>query len=139
MDLNETYARIGEYIASHPSETYGQIGTMLGLSRSQVARIARLQGIKRGPGKRASLEAALAAIVAVSQKPDSGPGGEVIIPPTEATLSSTPDTPPRRGRSVAGPKSGFRTEKPPRRLRPRTLRQEAITASVLSLLMLPLL
>jgi hypothetical protein len=29
---------------------------------------------------------------------------------------------------VAGPKGDFRTEKPARRLRPRTLRQEAIAA-----------
>jgi hypothetical protein len=94
MDLNETYARIGEYIESHPSETYGQIGTALGLSRSQVTRIARLQGIKRGPGKRASLEAAVAAIEAVSLKPDCASAGEAATPPTEATLSNAPDTPP---------------------------------------------
>ena len=82
MDLNETYARIGEYIESHPTETYAQIGTTLGLSRSQVSRIARLQGIKRGPGKRSSaLEAALAAI-------------EAATPPMKATLSNAPDTPP---------------------------------------------
>jgi hypothetical protein len=92
MDLNETYARIGEYIESHPSETYGEIGTTLGLSRSQVSRIARLQGIKRGPGKRASLEAALAAIEAVSQKPDCASAGEAATPLMEATLSNTPDT-----------------------------------------------
>ena len=51
MDLSETYARIGDYIKSHPSETYAQIGTTLGLGRSQVTRIARLQGITRRPGK----------------------------------------------------------------------------------------
>jgi hypothetical protein len=95
MDLNETYARIGEYIESHPSETYGQIGTTLGLSRSQVIRIARLKGIKRGPGKRsAALEAAVAAIEAASQKPDCVSAGEAATPPTEATLLSTPATPP---------------------------------------------
>ena len=35
MDLNETYARIGEYIESHPSETYAQIGTTLGLGAAK--------------------------------------------------------------------------------------------------------
>ena len=94
MDLNETYARIGEYIESHESETYGQIAATLGLSRSQVTRIAKLQGIKRRPGKRSSaLEAAVAAIEAASPKPDCAPAGEAAAPPMEATLSSTPDTP----------------------------------------------
>ena len=92
MDLKATYARIGEYIESHPSETYGQIGTTLGLSRSQVSRIARLQGVKRGPGKRASLEAVVAAIQAASQTPDCASAGEAATPPTEATLSNTPGT-----------------------------------------------
>jgi hypothetical protein len=95
MDLNETYARIGEYIESHPSETYDEIGTTLGFSRSQVSRIARLQGIKRGPGKRsAALEAALAAIEAGNQKPDCPSAGDAATPPMEATLLSTPPTPP---------------------------------------------
>lgn len=94
MDLNETYARIGEYIESHQSETYGQIAGTLGLSRSQVARIARLQGIKRQPGKRASLEAAVAAIEAVSQKPDCASAGDAATPPTEETISTAPDAPP---------------------------------------------
>jgi len=94
MDLNETYARIGEYITSHQSETYAQIGSTLGLSRSQVTRIAKLQGIKRRPGKRSSaLEAAVAAIEAASPKPDCAPAGEAATPPMEATLSSTPATP----------------------------------------------
>ena len=94
MNDNEIHARIGEYITSHQSETYAQIGTTLGLSRSQVARIAKLQGIKRGPGKRSSaLEAAIAAIEAASQKPDCAPAGEAAAPPMEATLSSTPATP----------------------------------------------
>ena len=94
MDLNETYARIGEYITSHQSETYAQIGSTLGLSRSQVTRIAKLQGIKRRPGKRSSaLEAAVAAIEAASLQPDCAPAGEAATPPMEATLSSTPDTP----------------------------------------------
>ena len=94
MDLNETYARIGDYIKSHPSETYAQIGTTLGLGRSQVTRIARLQGIRRRPGKWPSaLEAAIAAIEAASPKPGCAPAGEAATPPMEATLSSTPDTP----------------------------------------------
>jgi len=95
MDLNETYARIGEYIESRPSETYSQIASTLGLSRSQVSRIAKLQGMKRGPGKRSSaLEAAVAAIEAVSQKPDCVSAGEAATPPTEAPLLSAPATPP---------------------------------------------
>lgn len=95
MDLKATYARIGKYIESHPSETYSQIASALGLSRSQVSRIARLQGIKRGPGKRsAALEAAVAAIEAASQKPDCVSAGEAATPPTESTLLSTPATPP---------------------------------------------
>jgi hypothetical protein len=94
MDLNETYARIGDYIKSHPSETYAQIGTALGLGRSPVTRIARLQGIRRRPGKWSSaLEAAVATIEATSPKPDCAPAGEAATPPMEATLSSTPGTP----------------------------------------------
>ena len=37
MDLNETYARIGEYIKSRPSETYAQIGSTLGRARKTAA------------------------------------------------------------------------------------------------------
>jgi hypothetical protein len=84
MDVNETYARIGEYIKSRPSETYGQIGSLLGLSRSKVARIARLQGIKRRPGRRPSaIEAAVAALEAVSPKPDCAPAGGAAAPVQE--------------------------------------------------------
>jgi hypothetical protein len=94
MDLKATNARIGEYIESHQSETYAQIGSTLCLSRSQVTRIAKQQGIKRRPGKRSSaLEAAIAAIEAASPKPDCAPAGEAATPPMEATLSSTPATP----------------------------------------------
>ena len=51
--------------SSPANENNRQIGATLGLSRSQVARIARLQGIKRRPGKRPSaLDAAVAAIEA---------------------------------------------------------------------------
>jgi hypothetical protein len=86
MDLNETYARVDEYIESHPSETYVQIGTPLGFSRSQVTRIARRQGIKRQSGKRSSaLEAAISVIEAASQKPDCAPAGEAAPPPVEAS------------------------------------------------------
>jgi hypothetical protein len=95
MDLNETYRRIGEYIESHPSETYAQIGTTLGLSRSQVTRIARLQGIKRRPGKWPSaLEAAVSAIEAASPKPDCAPAGEAATPPLEEAVSAAPDAAP---------------------------------------------
>ncbi len=97
MDLNETYRRIGEYIESHPSETYAQIGATLGLGRSQVARIARLQGIKRRPGKWPSaLEAAVAAIEAASQEPDCALAGEAATPPKEETISD------RTGCSASG-------------------------------------
>jgi hypothetical protein len=94
MDVNETYARIGEYIKAHPSETYGQIGSLLGLSRSKVAGIAKLQGIKRRPGRRPSaLEAAVVAMEAASPKPDCAPaGGEA--PPSEETVPAAPDAPP---------------------------------------------
>jgi hypothetical protein len=78
----------------NPSETYAEIGTTLGLGRSQVTRIARLQGIRRRPGKWPSaLEAAIAAIEAASPKPDCAPAGEAATPLMEATLSSTPDMP----------------------------------------------
>jgi len=84
MEINETYARIAEYINSRPSETYGQIGATLGLSRSQVARIARLQGIKRRPGKRSSaMEAAVAALEAVSRISDCAQAGEAAAPVQE--------------------------------------------------------
>ncbi len=95
MDLKATYARIGEYIESHQSETYGQIGTTLGLSRSQVTRIAKLQGIKRRPGKRSSaLEAAIAAIEADGPKPECAPAGEAATPPMEEAVSAAPDAAP---------------------------------------------
>jgi hypothetical protein len=94
MDVNETYARIGEYIESHQSETYGQIAASLGLSRSQVTRIAKLQGIKRRPGRRSSaLDAAVAALEAASPKPDCAPAGEA-APPSEETVPAAPDAPP---------------------------------------------
>jgi hypothetical protein len=94
MTNNEAYVRIGEFIESHPSETYFELAARLGLTRSQVARIARLRGIKRGPGKRASLEAAVAAIEAAAPKPSSVPTGEAAAPPTEEPISAAPDAPP---------------------------------------------
>ena len=101
MDLNETYARIGEYIESHPSETYSQIGTTLGLSRSQVTRIARLQGIKRQSGRRSSaLEAAIAAIEAASPKPECAPASEA-APPTVGASPVALDAPLAAGQSSA--------------------------------------
>ena len=81
MDSKATHARIGEYIESHPSETYSQIGTALGLSRSQVTRIARRQGTRRLRGKwPCTLDAAIAVIEAASPKP----AGETAPPPVEA-------------------------------------------------------
>jgi hypothetical protein len=69
MTDNESYARIAQFVESHPDLTYAEIGKALGLTRSQVSRIARLQGVKRGPGKRsAALTAAVAAIEAFGQK-----------------------------------------------------------------------
>ena len=101
MDLNETYARIGEYIESHPSEPYAQIGTALGLSRSQVTRIARLKGIKRQSGKRSSaLEAAIAAIESASPNPDCAPAGEAAPPPVEASPVAL-DAPLAAGQTAA--------------------------------------
>jgi hypothetical protein len=94
MNLNATYGRIGEYIMSHESETYSQIASTLGLSRSQVSRIARLQGLKRGPGKRAAaLEAALKAIEAASHNPHCASAGEVAPAPVEEPISIEPDAP----------------------------------------------
>jgi hypothetical protein len=75
MTDTEAYARIGEYIEAHQSNSYSDIGRQLGLSRHQVARIARLRGIRRRPGNRAALEAAVAAIEAASQAPDCASAG----------------------------------------------------------------
>ena len=101
MDSKATHARIGEYIESHPSETYSQIGTALGLSRSQVTRIARLQGIKRQSGKRSfALKAAIAAIEAASPNPDCAPAAEAAPPPVEASQVA-PDAPLAAGQTAA--------------------------------------
>lgn len=94
MTDNQAYARIGEYIESHPSETYAQIGSTLGLSRSQVTRIAKLQGIKRQPGRRsAALEAAVALIDASMAQPGSGSEGEPANLPAEEYISAAPAAP----------------------------------------------
>jgi hypothetical protein len=58
-----------------------------------VAGIARWLGIRRRPGKRASLEAAVAAIEAVSRKPDSELAGEAAAPSAEESISIAPDAP----------------------------------------------
>ena len=107
MDLKATYARIGEYIESHQSETYGQIGSTLGLSRSQVTRIARVQGIKRQSGKRSSaLEAALAAIEAARPKPDCASTGAAALPPAENVPPAPDSPPPAVGQTVAAADMG---------------------------------
>ena len=94
MNLNDMYARIGEYIQSHEYQTYGQIAASLGLSRSQVSRIARRLGLKRGPGKRAAaLIAAVAAIEAASQSPHCASAGEVAPALMEEPISIEPDAP----------------------------------------------
>jgi hypothetical protein len=101
MDLEATHARIGDYIKSHPSETYAQTGTTLGLGRSQVTRIARRQGMKRQSGKRSSaVEAAIAAIEAASPNPDCAPAGEAAPPPVEASPVAL-DAPLAAGQTAA--------------------------------------
>ena len=91
MNDNQAYSRIGEFIESHQSESYSEIGRQLGLSRGQVTRIARLQGIRRRPGKRpAALDAALAVIEAASPKADCAPAGEE-APAAEETVWAAPE------------------------------------------------
>jgi hypothetical protein len=92
MNVNDMYGRIGEYIGSHDSESYGQIAASLGLSRSQVSRIARRLGIRRGPGKRSTaLIAAVAAIGAFGQKAQCAVAAQVAIPVDDAvTATPTP-------------------------------------------------
>lgn len=93
MTDSEAYARIGEFIEAHQSDSYSEIGIHLGLSRHQVARIARRRGIKRRPGNRVSLEAAIAAIEATSRKPDCASAGEVANPLAVEALAPEPETP----------------------------------------------
>jgi hypothetical protein len=95
MTDNQAYVRIGEFIESHPSETYSELAGRLGLTRSQVTRIAKLRGIRRRPGKRlAALEAAVAAIEAAAPQPSPVPTGEAAAPPTEEPVSAAPGAPP---------------------------------------------
>ncbi len=104
MTDNESYARIAQFVESHPDLTYAEIGKALGLTRSQVSRIARLQGVKRGPGKRAAaLEAAVAIIDAAMPQPRSVPASEAAAPPTEEPVSAAPDTPPAAEALSAAP------------------------------------
>jgi hypothetical protein len=94
MNLNDMYARIGDYVRSHEYETYGQIAASLGLSRSQVSRIARRVGIRRGPGNRAAaLEAAVAVIDAASQKRESELT-EQTVPSADQAVPAAPDPAP---------------------------------------------
>lgn len=84
MELNETYSKIGTYIQSNPAQTYGQIAATLGLGRATVARIARLQGVKRRAGRRAAaLEAAVAVIDAADQRPELGTASDGAEPAAE--------------------------------------------------------
>lgn len=95
MTDNQAYERIGEFIESHESETYSELAARLGLTRATVARIARLRGIKRRPGKRsAALRAAVALIDAAMTQPGSVLAGEPANPPTEEPIPETPDAPP---------------------------------------------
>jgi hypothetical protein len=101
MTDNQAYSRIGEFIESHQSDSYSEIGRQLGLSRSQVTRIAKRQGIKRQSGKRSfALEAALAAIEAATPKPECDPVGEA-DPRYAETISTIPDSPPAVGQAAA--------------------------------------
>lgn len=94
MTDNQAYERIGKFIESHPSETYSELASRIGLTRSIVARIARLRGIKRRPGKRsAALEAAVSAIEAASRMPDCASTGEPANPLMEEHISTAPDAP----------------------------------------------
>jgi hypothetical protein len=94
MNLNDMYGRIGEYLKSHDSETYSQIAASLGLSRSQVSRIARRLGMRRGPGKRsAALEAAVAVIDAAAPQSGFVLTGEAAAPPMEEPISAAPHAP----------------------------------------------
>ena len=81
MDPNETYERIGEYIESHPVESYGQIGSALHLSRAAIARIARLHGMRRRSGRKPSAVVAAAALETASPLPGSAPAGEAAAQP----------------------------------------------------------
>jgi hypothetical protein len=95
MLVNETYARIGEYITSHESETYSQIAGTLGLSRATVARIARLQGIRRRAGRRsAALLAAVAAIDAASVQQVCKPTSETAPLMSMDAAPAVPDPAP---------------------------------------------
>jgi hypothetical protein len=94
MTDNEAYVRIGEFIESHQSDTYSQIGRKLGLSRHQVSRIARLRGMKREPGKRsAALQSAVALIDAAMAQPDSVSADAPANPLMEENISIAPDAP----------------------------------------------
>jgi hypothetical protein len=94
MNVNDMYGRIGDYIRSHNSETYSQIAASLGLSRSQVSRVARRLGIRRGVGRStAALEAAVAVIDAAMFQPGAAPTGEAAPAPMEEPISIEPDAP----------------------------------------------
>jgi len=104
MNLNDSYARLGEYIAAHESDTYGEIAASLGLTRATVARIARQQGIRRRPGRRsAALQAAAAMIGAATARAGSVPTGEAAAPPTEELVSVAPDALPAAETPSAAP------------------------------------
>lgn len=81
MDPNEACERIGEYIESHPVESYGQIGSALHLSRAAIARIARLHGIRRRPGRKPSALVAVTAAALETARSGSAPAGEAAAQP----------------------------------------------------------
>ncbi len=76
--------RIGEYIQSHPLESYRQIGAALGITRGAVVRVAKLHGVRRRPGRKpAALAVAVKAIDGACLNPSDetlagadGPGDE---------------------------------------------------------------
>jgi len=89
MTDNEAYVRIADFVQSHPDLTYAELGKALGLTRSQLSRISRLQGVKRGPGKRsAALVAAVAAIEAFGQKAECAVAGQE-APSAEEAVPAT--------------------------------------------------
>ncbi|MGO9270472.1 MAG: hypothetical protein ACLQOO_09505 [Terriglobia bacterium] len=107
MDANEAYERIGEYIESHPSESYGQVGSALHLSRAAIARIAKLHGIRRRPGRKPSALVAAPAAALETASPGSALAGEA------AEQSGTPMGPHRTRRRRRPPPSPLRSQSHP--------------------------
>jgi hypothetical protein len=93
MTDNQAYARIGEFIESHESETYSELAARLGLTRAMVSRIARLRGIKRRPGKRSAALRAAVALIDATMAQLGSVSGEPANPLAEEQISTAPDAP----------------------------------------------